>query len=357
MRLVLFLNMGGATSYAECELFLKNMFNDKYILTIKNELLRSFLAFLITKMRVKAMWENYQKIGGKSPLNDITARLCANLNNEVKSETVNLQDDLSTNSQNSSKNLNTSQALKEEQKTNSQILNTKNAVNSSFKTPQHLDLQFDFINVYVPPFAKDVLAKYELSKEDELILFPLYPHHSQTTVLSALDCVKDAISKMKIQAKLRELDIFYTNELYNEMVIKDVLKANEDFKTGGKKTLIFSAHSLPVSTIRAGDLYQRHVEEHVRILKKSLDPHFDEILLAYQSKLGPIKWLEPAIAEVLSGLKNEALIYPLSFCIDCSETVFELELEYRKIAAKDYKLISCPNDSKDFANFIKAYVN
>ncbi|HEG1405086.1 TPA: ferrochelatase, partial [Campylobacter jejuni] len=80
MKLVLFLNMGGATNLQDCEVFLKNMFNDPYILGIKNRFLRKFVAWIITKARVKAMQENYKKMGGKSPLNELTQSLCDKLN-------------------------------------------------------------------------------------------------------------------------------------------------------------------------------------------------------------------------------------------------------------------------------------
>lgn len=76
VKLVLFLNMGGATNLQDCEVFLKNMFNDPYILGIKNRFLRKFVAWIITKARVKAMQENYKKMGGKSPLNELTQSLC-----------------------------------------------------------------------------------------------------------------------------------------------------------------------------------------------------------------------------------------------------------------------------------------
>ncbi|MBS4235384.1 ferrochelatase [Campylobacter vulpis] len=298
MKLVLFLNMGGACNLKDCELFLKNMFNDPYILGIKNAFLRSFVAFCITKARVGAMRENYKQIGGSSPLNALTALLCEKLNARQK------------------------------------------------------DFKFDFVNLYVPPFAKEVLRKYTLKKSDELILFPLYPHHSQTTTTTSLQSLHRAIKQQKIQAKIKEINFFYENELYNEMLINHILRANENYLPGHKKSLIFSAHSLPLSVIKRGDLYEEHIKAHIELLKPKLNPYFDEILLAYQSKLGPIKWLGPSTSEVLAKLKNEALIYPLSFCIDCVETIFELEIEYRKIATKDYKLITCPNESDEFVEFI-----
>ena len=302
MKFVLFLNMGGVSNLKDCELFLKKMFNDPYILNIKNKILRSFVAFCIIKARLKSMRKNYEQIGGKSPLNEITQKLCDILNKE-----------------------------------NNYI--------------------FDFINTYVPPFADEVLNKYNFKKDDEIILFPLYPHYSQTTVLSALNIVKYHIKKNNIKAKIKEIDIFYDNDIYNKMIISHILKTDENFKKNQKKTLIFSAHSLPLSIIKNGDLYEEHIKTHFNILKNQLNNNFDNIILSYQSKIGFIKWLEPSTSNILKNINNEALIYPLSFCIDCSETIFELDIEYRKIAKKDYKVIPCPNHSEEFIEFIKHYLS
>ncbi|EAH8699254.1 ferrochelatase [Campylobacter jejuni] len=300
MKLVLFLNMGGATNLQDCEVFLKNMFNDPYILGIKNRFLRKFVAWIITKARVKAMQENYKKMGGKSPLNELTQSLCDKLN------------------------------LKQD------------------------EFKFDFVNLYVPPFATEILQKYTLNASDEIILFPLYPHHSYTTVTSSLEVLQNEISKQKIQAKVKTIDIFYKNELYNEMIVSHILAKKSKFDA---KILIFSAHSLPQSIIDKGDLYEKHVNDHVEILKEKLKDHFDEFILAYQSKLGPVKWLEPNTSDILANLDNKALIYPISFCIDCSETIFELGMEYKHLAKCDYDLITCPNDSDEFIHFILKYLS
>ncbi|ECK7852682.1 ferrochelatase [Campylobacter coli] len=300
MKLVLFLNMGGATNLQDCETFLKNMFNDPYILGIKNKFIRRFVAWIITKSRVKAMRENYKQMGGKSPLNELTQSLCEKLNAKTK------------------------------------------------------DFKFDFVNLYVPPFANEVLQKYTLSENDEIILFPLYPHHSSTTVTSSLEVLQNEILKQKIKAKIKIVDIFYEDELYNETIVSHILTKKSEFDA---KTLIFSAHSLPQSIIDKGDLYEKHVNHHVEILKERLKDHFDEIILAYQSKLGPVKWLEPNTSDILANLDNKALIYPISFCIDCSETIFELGMEYKHLAKCDYDLITCPNDSDEFIHFILKYLS
>ncbi|EOI0687603.1 ferrochelatase, partial [Campylobacter jejuni] len=111
------------------------------------------------------------------------------------------------------------------------------------------------------------------------------------------------------------------------------------------------------SIIDKGDLYEKHVNDHVEILKEKLKDHFDEFILAYQSKLGPVKWLEPNTSDVLANLNDKALIYPISFCIDCSETIFELGMEYKHLAKCDYDLITCPNDSDEFIHFILKYLS
>ena len=124
--------------------------------------------------------------------------------------------------------------------------------------------------------------------------------------------------------------------------------------------LIFSAHSLPQKIVKNGDVYEKHINEQVQILTKMLKEqglNFRGVSLAYQSRLGPVKWLEPSLNEVLEKCESKkALIYPLSFCLDNSETVFELVIEYAKIAKElnfsFYKVVSCPNFSDEFVSFI-----
>lgn len=300
MKYVFFINMGGAENLADCDVFLKNMFSDPYILNIKNQYLRKFVGFIIRKSRLKAMQESYKHIGGKSPLNDITQQLCLKL--------------------------------------------------------KQGNVCFDFINLYVKPFALDVLRKYNFKKDDEIVLFPLYPHHSQTTVVSSVENVKKAISDLGIDSNVFMVDIFYEDELYNDMIIKHILEENDKFYPNEKKILLFSAHSLPVSIIKKGDLYEKHINEHIKILSERLKPYFSDFILAYQSKLGPVKWLEPNTGDILASLDKKAIVYPISFCIDCSETVFELDIEYKKVAKNEYKVVSCPNFSDEFIKFIESKI-
>ena len=304
MRLILLLNMGGPNDLSEVEVFLKNMFNDPYILGIKSPFLRKFVAFMITKSRLRAAQNNYRQIGGKSPICELTARLCGKISHFLDDDTA-----------------------------------------------------VAFAMNYTPPFAKDVLA--EFMDASEIVVFPLYPHHSFTTVTSSISDFEKAQAELNLKAKVKIIEPFFEDERYNEVVADDIEKSARDLNAD-EITLVFSAHSLPQKMIDAGDVYEEHVKRHVQILTEILEKRgvkFKEILLAYQSKLGPVKWLEPSLNQALTEIKDKkVLIYPISFCIDNSETVFELSKEFRHIADElkfdFYDVVACPNDSEKFAKFI-----
>ena len=84
--------------------------------------------------------------------------------------------------------------------------------------------------------------------------------------------------------------------------------------------------------------------------------------MAYQSKVGPRKWLTPSLDNMLKNFTNKkVIIYPISFIIDNSETVFELNVEYRELAEKlgikEYKVCKCVNDSNTFVEAIKEIIS
>lgn len=304
MRLILLLNMGGPNDLSEVGVFLKNMFNDPYILGIKSPILRKFVAFMITSSRLKTAQNNYRQIGGKSPICELTARLCGKISHFLDDDTA-----------------------------------------------------VAFAMNYTPPFAKDVLA--EFTEASEIVVFPLYPHHSFTTVSSSISDFEKARAELNLKAKVKIVEPFFEDERYNEIIVDGIEKSARDLNAD-EITLVFSAHSLPQKMIDAGDIYEEHVKRHVQILTEILEKRgvkFKQILLAYQSKLGPVKWLEPSLNQALAEIKDKkALVYPISFCIDNSETVFELSKEFRHIADElkfdFYDVVDCPNDDDKFAKFI-----
>ncbi len=305
-KAIVFLNMGAARNLDEVEVFLHNMFHDKNIITVKSDLLRSYIAYSIIKNHKEDAKSNYEKIGGCSPL--------------VK---------------------NTETFLK----------NIKKAF------PDYLAVN---IMRYTEPFAFEELKWLQLKGVEHITVIPLYPQYSTTTTKSSLEDLYISLEKANFSPCMNIITRFYKNKNYNLAVIEQIkktLNGNEakDFD------LIFSAHSLPQKIIDNGDPYQKEIVENVTILEKMLKKEnleFKNIHLAYQSKLGPQKWLSPSLEEKLHEIRNKrVIIYPISFILDNSETDFELDIEYRDVANelgfKEYRVAKCLNDSPLFIKAIK----
>ncbi|AFI04241.1 ferrochelatase [Helicobacter cetorum] len=303
---VILLNMGGPNSLYEVEVFLKNMFDDPCILTIKNNFMRKMVGKMIVNARVEKSKKIYEKLGGKSPLTPITFALTKRLN-ELDS--------------------------------------------SRFYT---------YAMRYTPPYAPMVLQDLVSKEIDSLVLFSMYPQYSSTTTLSSFNDAFKALKSIEgFRPKVRVIERFYTAPKLNEIILDTILatlkgQKSEDF------TLIFSVHGLPQSIIDAGDTYQKECEHHVSLLKELMQQkniNFKKVLLSYQSKLGPMKWLEPSTESLIEEhRKSNIIIYPLAFTIDNSETLYELEIQYRlmakRLGIKEYLVCPCLNDSLEFAKLI-----
>ena len=307
-KAVILLNMGAPNNLGEVELFLKNMFNDENIITVKNKLLRKFIAFMIVTSRKKVAIENYKQIGGKSPLLENTAKLVKKL----------------------------------QEKDNSTLIT--------------------FAMRYTPPFSKDVIDRLKQKDIKEIFLLPLYPQYSTTTTKSSIEEFIKEANKASFKAKITFIKRFYKEKEFNEAIVSQIEKESKELNIS-KTDLIFSAHSLPKKIIQRGDSYQKEVEEHMQILSNMLEKkgiRFNNIHLAYQSKLGPVKWIGPSLEEKLETISNKnVLIYPISFLLDNSETIQELHIEYadfaKKLGFESYKVCKCLNDDDKFIDFLHNY--
>ena len=298
------LNMGGPNSVDEVEMFLKNMFADKNILTM-DRYTRKLVAGIIIYKRLDEVKENFVKhLGGKSPLPELTNRLIKKL--ELK-----------------------------------------------------LDMPIVPAMRYVPPFATPALEEFKADGIEELILFPMYPQYSTTTTLSSIEDIEERCKALDYAPKITVIDPYYDDYDYIAISAKKIMEAL-DGKNSEDYDLLLSAHGLPISIIKAGDPYENQVEANVSALKIYLYERgiiFNNIKLVYQSKVGSSSWLEPNLVDVLRNpYHRKVLIYPLAFTVDNSETVYELDIEHREIAEKikydDYRVAKCFNDDDAFVDLI-----
>ncbi|MDD2887219.1 MAG: ferrochelatase [Aliarcobacter sp.] len=300
-RAVVLMNMGGPNNLDEVKLFLRNMFNDKYIIGAPQPI-RAMIGQIIISKRLKESKENYAKLGGMSPIVGHTKRLVRRLNKE-------------------------------------------------------LDADVFYEMRYTPPFANELMPK--LKNYDEIYAIPMYPHYSSTTTKSSIEEFVKVAKKYNLDKKIKTIDSYYENKLYNKAIverIKEALKGenSENFE------LIFSAHGLTQKIIDKGDLYQKHILANVEYAKKELQEQnisFKKIHVAYQSRLGPMEWLRPYMEDKLKEIESKVIIYPISFTVDNSETEYELDMEYaevaHKIGLKDYRVAKAPNHHRYFMDAIK----
>jgi len=304
---VILLNMGGPNNLREVEMFLTNMFNDPAIIQTKSALLRRFIAGIITLSRTEKSQEIYRTIGGKSPIVDLTRTLTQKLEIALNGEVI-----------------------------------------------------VDFVMRYTPPMAHEVCERLKNSGVQKVYLIPLYPQYSSTTTASSLEDFEVTSRNMNWFPLMVEIKHFFTHETYNRCLL-ELIKESLGTDDAHEFELIFSAHGLPQKIVDAGDPYARHVSAHVELMKEKLNTQglcFRGVHLAYQSKVGPMKWLEPSLESMLKSLeKKKVIIVPIAFTIDNSETDFELSIEYAEIAHNygftDYRVCRCPNDHPLFVQTLK----
>ena len=304
---IVLLNMGGPNNLNEVEMFLHNMFNDPYIIRTKSKLLRRFIAGIITLSRAEKSQDIYRQIGGKSPLVELTKKLVLGLSDALGSEVV-----------------------------------------------------VDFVMRYTPPMAEEVCQRLKEKGIEKVYLIPLYPQYSSTTTQSSLDDFEATAHKIGWNLISVEIKHFFAHETYNRCVIERIKEALGNDK-GEDFDIVFSAHGLPQKIVDQGDPYQRQVIAHVGLIETmmhSIGLHFKGVHLAYQSKVGPMKWLEPSLENTLKSLENKrVIIVPIAFTVDNSETDFELSIEYAEVAHElgydAYRVCRCPNDHPLFVQTLK----
>ena len=212
---------------------------------------------------------------------------------------------------------------------------------------------------YSEPLIPTALAALEEAGVDDLVIIPLYPQYSTTTVGSVLDEITGFFHERTYIPNLRVVTSFYDHPTYVQLLAK---KIRAKWDAGNYDRLLLSYHGIPKSYVDKGDRYVAQCEETTALLKEALG---DDVAVyhSYQSKFGPAEWVGPATDATLkewgqAGLS--ALVCSPSFISDCLETVHELGIENRgyfeEAGGKDYGVVDCLNDDDDFIDFLAALV-
>lgn len=279
-KAVLLLQMGGPDSLDAVKPFLLNLFTDREIIKIGPAWLQPLIARFIVNKRAAHVEENYRQIGGKSPLRELTEEQARALETELG------------------------------------------------------DNYRCFVAMrYWRPSTIEALAAIKRAGIKEIVAVSLYPHFSRATTGSSIKELKRVLAESKTEFNISYIDNFHNDIGYIGALAEKINEGLQQFHPLADVELLFSAHSLPQSFIDEGDPYLAQIEESVRLVMEHFAiPHH----LSFQSRAGPVKWLEPSTDDMLQrlagkGVKN-LLVVPLSFVSDHIETLHEIDIEYSKKA-------------------------
>lgn len=294
---VVLCNFGGPNKIEEVENVLFNLFNDKAIISLPQPF-RWLLAKLISNRRAPKAAKLYELMGGKSPILENTMAQGDELQKILHNESI---DDI------------------------------------------HFQYRVFIAMRYNHPTAEKIIPEINDYGATDVILLPLYPQYSVTTTGSSFKDFLRHENKLDSNIKIHRINYYHQNNNFIEscvdLIQNGIEKIYQKYGKDAKFKLLFSAHGLPQKIINAGDLYQKHIEESVALIVKKLknnNPNLDYII-CYQSKVGPLKWLEPSTESAIEDLAHKykdigIILFPIAFTSEHIETLVELDVEYRELA-------------------------
>lgn len=190
--------------------------------------------------------------------------------------------------------------------------------------------------MFTPPFAEEGLRALLDQGVERVLVVGLYPHWSFATSGSAYDMVHRALQALgRADLPVHYARAFFDDPLYVEAVAATIQRGRAELPGEGPVHLLFSAHGVPVSFVKEGDPYPDHVRASVRHVVEHLGWE-EPWSLAWQSRVGPVRWLEPNTEEAIPALARQGvqrlLTVPVSFVGEHIETLHEIDIEYAELA-------------------------
>jgi ferrochelatase len=305
---VLLLNLGGPDSLEAVEPYLENLFRDPFLIRIPflKGPLRRWFARWVAKRRAPHARKLYSEIGGRSPIRPITE---------------------------------------------SQARRLEEQLGPGFRC-------YVAFSAWTP-YIREAVAQARAEGCSRLVGVSLYPQWCSATTESALFDLRAHAAGMPLAV----VDRYPDDPVYLDALSSTVRAGLERFPEPSRVHVLFSAHGVPVSLIRRGDPYEREIHTTVQGVLERL-PGGQPWSLSYQSKVGPVKWLEPASADHLPELARqgvrEVLVVPVAFVSDHIETLHEQRILLRDIALsagiERYEVARALNDCRLYARALARLV-
>jgi protoporphyrin/coproporphyrin ferrochelatase len=192
---------------------------------------------------------------------------------------------------------------------------------------------------YWHPFADEAAQAVKEWGAEEILLLPLYPQFSSTTTASSLADWHRAARRAGIVAPTRAICCYPDEPGFIAGIAAEIRKILRLWQSKEAKRVLFSAHGLPERIVARGDPYPWQVERTVAAIRADLADDLAGIdsVLCYQSRVGPLKWIGPSIDEEIrraGAAKTGLLVVPVAFVSEHSETLVELDIEFKHLAGR-----------------------
>jgi len=288
---IVMMNLGGPATLAEVEPFLLELFADREIIQLP---LQSWLGPFIARRRAPKVRGLYETIGGGSPILRYTRAQGQGM--------VERLDRL-----------------------------------SPATAPHGYYIAFR----YVQPKSEDALRAMAADGVERAVAFTQYPQFSCSTTGSSLNELWRAADRTGLRDAFEWsiIDRWPVHEGFIAAMTETVRDGLEQFDPAVRDQvlLLFSAHSLPLDVIDRGDAYPQEIGASVQAVVERLAAP-NPYLLAFQSEVGPVRWLGPHTEQVIKQLgargQRHLLVVPIAFTSDHIETLSELDREYGEVARR-----------------------
>jgi ferrochelatase len=285
---VVLFNLGGPDRPEAIKPFLLNLFTDPAILRVPF-FVRPILARRIARSRLQPATENYAMLGGRSPLLELTRSQAAAL---------------------------------------------------EARLPE-FDAKCFIAMRYWHPLSDETARAVTDWQPDEVILLPLYPHYSTTTTGSSLSAWREAAAGAGLVADTVTICCYPTDADYiaatTALLSAAYDAARAQLDPSIRLRVLFSAHGLPEVIVRRGDPYQWQIEQTVVHVLKAWPENDPDWVVCYQSRATPQQWIGPSTEAEIERAAHDGVavvVVPIAFVSDHSETLVELDVEYRALAEK-----------------------
>jgi protoporphyrin/coproporphyrin ferrochelatase len=284
---VLFFNLGGPDSLEAVQPFLRNLFLDNDIIQLpKIPGVQRVFAELISRRRAQASQANYAEIGGASPLLDWSQKQAAAVQAKLLAQGISV-------------------------------------------TP-YVAMRYWY------PFCGEAIQQIRSDGIEHLILAPLYPHYSLATTGSSFHDYERVLQQTGFQPEQTSvLCSYYQDPRYLKALaatVEETLSQNKWSVPLEDVLVLFSAHGLPQRFVKKNqDPYPRQIKASAEAVMQQYFPK-NRWQISYQSRVGPVRWLEPYTDQLLMKLakagQDNVLVVPISFVSEHVETLVELDIEY-----------------------------